>query len=424
MGSKGLVEDQKRPFPSLKPARKKPVYGKPEVVGDGSVKILIYHDKNPNRAGYRVAYWQGRLKVRKFFVEYTRAKAEARRIAGNLRAGKVQVANTDESDLQDLNRARLAIAGLGVSLEQAAREYAEAQKLLDGKSVLGFVQTHLARVGKLKDATMIEAAHALIEEKKARGKGHTWIKSLRNFLLNSALRKLEKPMIAVTVDDLENLLRTWKGRTRNNKIRFLVQLFNYAKGKYIPEAEKSVAQKLPFDVETPGEVQIWTPEEAKKLLDAALPEELPFFAIALFSGIRTCEICRMDWSQVRPHRDPNEAHIEVKAAGSKKQLGRRIVPILPSLAAYLEKTGVPKSGRIVPNSNMQTRQELLAQRAGLQWKHNGCRHSFGSYRMADIKNVYQVAEEMGNSPAMIKKHYFQAVTKAEAGRFWNLKPSK
>ena len=44
--------------------------------------------------------------------------------------------------------------------------------------------------------------------------------------------------------------------------------------------------------------------------------------------------------------------------------------------------------------------------------YNGCRHSFGSYCMADIKNVYQVAEEMGNSPAMVKKHYFQAVTNA------------
>ena len=400
----------------------RPQLGKPEVVGDGSVQVLIYFDRDKTRTGYRVVFWRGRKRVRKFFIEYAQAKEEARRIAGNLRAGRIEVANTDPADLQDLSRARLAISGLGVSLEHAAREYAEAHKLLEGRSVSGFVQTHLARVGKLKDATMMEAAHALIEEKTARGKGHTWIKSLRNFLLNSSLKKLEKPMIAVTVEDLENLLRTWSGRTRNNKIRFLVQLFNYAKGKYIPEAEKSVAQKLPFDVETPGEVQIWTPEEAKLLLDQALPEELPFFAIAMFSGIRTCEICRMDWSQVRPHPDPDESHIEVKAAGSKKQLGRRIVPILPALAAFLEKTGVPKSGRIVPNSNMQTRQELLALRTGLDWKYNGCRHSFGSYRMADIKNVYQVAEEMGNSPAMVKKHYFQAVTKAEAARFWAIRP--
>jgi len=44
--------------------------------------------------------------------------------------------------------------------------------------------------------------------------------------------------------------------------------------------------------------------------------------------------------------------------------------------------------------------------------------------MPDIKNVYQVAEEMGNSPAMVKKHYFQAVTKAEAGRFWAIRPNQ
>lgn len=42
--------------------------------------------------------------------------------------------------------------------------------------------------------------------------------------------------------------------------------------------------------------------------------------------------------------------------------------------------------------------------------------------MADIKNVYQVAEEMGNSPAMVKKHYLQAVTKAESLRFWSIWP--
>jgi hypothetical protein len=41
--------------------------------------------------------------------------------------------------------------------------------------------------------------------------------------------------------------------------------------------------------------------------------------------------------------------------------------------------------------------------------------------MADVKNAYHVAEEVGNSPAMVKKHYFQAVTKAEAGRFWGIR---
>jgi len=43
--------------------------------------------------------------------------------------------------------------------------------------------------------------------------------------------------------------------------------------------------------------------------------------------------------------------------------------------------------------------------------------------MAEIKNAFHVAEEMGNSPAMVKKHYFQAVTKAEAARYWAIRPN-
>ena len=99
-----------------------------------------------------------------------------------------------------------------------------------------------------------------------------------------------------------------------------------------------------------------------------------------------------------------------------------VAAILPALAAYLKAIKPPKTGRIVPNVNMTPRQFKVAAAAGLKWKHNASRHSFGSYRMAEIKNAYHVAEEMGNSPAIIKKYYFQAVTKAEAAKFWAIRP--
>ncbi|NDE18318.1 hypothetical protein EBZ80_25725, partial [bacterium] len=76
-----------------------------------------------------------------------------------------------------------------------------------------------------------------------------------------------------------------------------------------------------------------------------------------------------------------------------------------------------------PNRNMQTRQKNIGIRAGVKWRHNACRDSFGSYRMAELRNTHNVAEEMGNSPAVVKKHYFQAVTKAEAGKFWAIRPA-
>jgi hypothetical protein len=49
----------------------------------------------------------------------------------------------------------------------------------------------------------------------------------------------------------------------------------------------------------------------------------------------------------------------------------------------------------------------------VKWKRNGLRHSFGhsfgSYRMEQTKNEGLVALEMGNSPKVVKDHYFEIV---------------
>ena len=50
-------------------------------------------------------------------------------------------------------------------------------------------------------------------------------------------------------------------------------------------------------------------------------------------------------------------------------------------------------------------QREAAKEAGVEWKHNALRHSFISYRVADIKNVDEVALEAGNSPDIIFQHY-------------------
>jgi len=58
----------------------------------------------------------------------------------------------------------------------------------------------------------------------------------------------------------------------------------------------------------------------------------------------------------------------------------------------------------------------------VQWRHNGLRHSFVSYRTADIQNVAQVALEAGNSAATIHKHYRELVTKGDAVAWFSIVP--
>ena len=52
-----------------------------------------------------------------------------------------------------------------------------------------------------------------------------------------------------------------------------------------------------------------------------------------------------------------------------------------------------------------------------KWKHNALRHSFISYRVAEVKNVAEVALEAGNSPQMIFKHYRELV-RPDAAKAW------
>ena len=50
------------------------------------------------------------------------------------------------------------------------------------------------------------------------------------------------------------------------------------------------------------------------------------------------------------------------------------------------------------------------------------RHSFCSYRMAEVKNAAQVALEAGNSPRMIFEHYRELVTEDEAKEWFGIGP--
>jgi hypothetical protein len=59
-----------------------------------------------------------------------------------------------------------------------------------------------------------------------------------------------------------------------------------------------------------------------------------------------------------------------------------------------------------------------------RWKHNALRHSFISYRLAEIQNAAQVALEAGNSPQMIFKHCRELVRPAEAKKWSAIMPEK
>jgi hypothetical protein len=61
--------------------------------------------------------------------------------------------------------------------------------------------------------------------------------------------------------------------------------------------------------------------------------------------------------------------------------------------------------------------------AKVAWKNNALRHSFVSYRVAQIKNIPQVAYESGNSPQIIDSNYRELVTEPDTKKWFAIRPA-
>jgi integrase len=142
-------------------------------------------------------------------------------------------------------------------------------------------------------------------------------------------------------------------------------------------------------------------------------------AIGAFAGLREAEIQRLDWSEI----DLARGHIEVKAAKAKSAR-RRIVPIQPNLTAWLQ----PYSGMTGPVVPAGARRKLARVRKATKltrWPNNGLRHSFASYRLAEINNAPHVSVELGHtSPQMLYGTYRELVLPTEAERYWKVEPAE
>lgn len=172
----------------------------------------------------------------------------------------------------------------------------------------------------------------------------------------------------------------------------------------------------PEKVET-SEPQAYTPQDVAKIMQTALnekPELVPVLALGMFCGLRVSEAIESDIAKI------TNATGEFRTTG---KTGARMAPMTEAAAAWL--TAQPRrTGKAWPQSPralVDQMQELftLAKVAQID---NGARHSFISYRTAEIRDVARVADECGNSVSTIKAHYRQLVTTEAATAFFSIRP--
>jgi integrase len=124
------------------------------------------------------------------------------------------------------------------------------------------------------------------------------IEDVRQRLARFAADYGERDIKSIEPKELENWLHSLglSAQSLNNFRTVVSGLFEYAvKRALISRNPMRAVERVKAVDKPPG---IFTPEELKKLLEAAHGDILPALAIQAFAGVRTAEILRMEWSEI------------------------------------------------------------------------------------------------------------------------------
>ena len=401
----------------------------PIVVKRGSSEVKIYRDRKSEGMYYRVVYYikttvdgkEVSKRHRLNFSDLQEATNQAEAKASWLSRLDGDALQFSGRDRHIYARALDAVKEFDVPLDTVASEYADARKVLDGVPLIDAVSFYSRHHGKgIKRKSVTLAVDEMIERKTTKGVSKLYLDDLR-YRLGVFKEAFHCDVSAITPDDAAVFFDGLKlsPRSHNNFLCALRTFFRFAQKHDWLSKEVDLLSRVEKRNGKPTPVEIFTPFELSALLKHASPQVAPCIALSAFAGLRAEEIMRLDWQDVE--RRPG--FIEV-AAHKAKTATRRIVPISDNLSRWLAIAPRSSSERVWPHSKAYFFEALrtAADNARIKWKQNALRHSFISYRLAEIQDVNHIALEAGNSPQMIFRHYRELATPQQAKTWFAIVP--
>jgi integrase len=379
---------------------------------------------------YLVRYTEGGRRVRKVFS----ALADARRFA--------EQADRDAA----LEAERQGILSRRIGEDDAAKLNAEhlrdalaAMAILAGRGTLAaaaqtFVEVYEAR--RRDVPTVGELVTTYLSESAAHGLRERSIGDLRHRLDRLTEAFGNRKVNAVTHADAQQWLAGLRARDGKPLSGLSRQHFRFAAGAlfsravelgYIeanPVANRTSSRRQAGSNRMESTAGILTPAEARALLNAAVevaPETVASLALALFAGVRTAELSRLDWER---HVSMAKGMIHITGDVAKKRSVRNI-EILPNLARWLA-LAPSRTGFVAPQGgSWRAGMELVREKAGLaRWPHNCLRHSFASYHLEAFRDPQATSLMLGHRGGddLLFEHYRQLTTAEAAAEFFAIAP--
>ena len=420
-GGDKLVTNQKNnanfPVKSRVPARKKK--RSPHIlVKFGSATVPVYRSDSGGRIRFVISHYRHGKRLRKSFTTLEAAKKEALLVAQQIQSGMQHVTDLKPHEREAFLTARQLSDSAGVPLISALEDYLHARQLAGAESLAAMAAEYRKHFGGIiRRATVPEVVAHMLESRKQDGVGARHLSQMRSVLSRFAAAHPVQ-ILDVTSSDIDTWLRGHpvSPSSRNAMLLHVGLLFSFAlEQNYLPEGKPTASSQLRKVKVADTEIEVFSPDEFRKIIHAAPMHLIPLLAISAFAGIRSAELGRLDWNAV----DLDRGFIEIRA-GQAKTASRRLAPIPANLVAWLRP--LPRSGRVIKSCELIKEATALARAVGIEWPRNVLRHSFITYRIATVKSADQVALEAGNSPDIIFKHYRELATEEVADQWFGILP--
>lgn len=321
--------------------------------------------------------------------------------------GGVAALNLDDTDRVAMMDAQRRLALLGMTITEAV-EFCEQFK------------------HGIEDQRYDQAVVMFLKAKRAANLRERSVKQLESTLGSRfATGRRETLVKDITQDDVETWLNGngWAPKTRRNYLADLQGFFKFCgRKKWLVHDPAASIEKPNVDDRATA---ILTAKQAAHLMHTAQETDsglCAYLGLCLFAGVRPEETRKL----TDKHLDltHGDASIEIPASVSKTRQ-KRSVDISPNLLEWLN-----TYDRELPVKNFDRRFKAVRERAGLLkgWENDVMRHSFGTYWVSENRSIGDCAIQMGNSEAIIKKHYLATSTKkkmqAQSKKFWAIVPKK
>lgn len=239
-----------------------------------------------------------------------------------------------------------------------------------------------------------------------------------------------RAMFSLTENEVSNWILSLDcmAKAKNAYLAAIKQVFAYCK---LPTVEKILPMKLPE-----LEVTYYTIEEVRKILEHNRPKEgtlesrvFAVVVMSLFCGLRQSElVIHMSWENINPlleEKGDSQIFTRGKTGGRHANLPEiakkwlRLIPVERRYGA-LFKTNSEDVYDIEGAFTKSFRRIGLP--TDVKAKKNALRHSWGVYYVSLNKDFNQASFLMGNSPAILQKHYFKSILQKDALIYWELSP--